>query len=64
MTAMTGLPGQEPDQNCQSRAVRIGLPAQDCKDKTTKAEQKGEDGQKRTGIQGRQNRTARMGQAE
>jgi hypothetical protein len=35
------------------------VPAQDCKDKTTRAEQKGEDSQKRTGIQSSKNRTAR-----
>jgi hypothetical protein len=52
-TAMTGLPGQEPGQNCQDRAARIGVPAQDCKDKTSRAEQKGEESQKRTGMQGK-----------
>jgi hypothetical protein len=36
---MTGLPGQEPGQNYQDRATRIGLAAQDYKDKTTRAEQ-------------------------
>ncbi len=30
----------------QDRAARIGLPEQDCKDKTRKAEQKGEESQK------------------
>ncbi len=40
-TAMTGLSGKDP-----------GLLAQDCKDKTARAEQKGEDSQKRTGMQG------------
>jgi hypothetical protein len=39
----------------QDRAARIGLPAQDCKDKTRKAEQKGEDSQKTCN-------TARIGQ--
>jgi hypothetical protein len=47
-TSMTVLLEHEPRQNCQDRAARIGLPAQDCKDKTTRAEQKGEeDSQKR-----------------
>jgi hypothetical protein len=46
---MTGLLGHEPGQNCQDRAARIG-PAQDCKDKTTRAEQKAEDSQKRKGM--------------
>jgi hypothetical protein len=40
-TARTGLPG---------RAARIGLPAQNCKDKATRAEQKGEDSQQRKGM--------------
>jgi hypothetical protein len=35
----------------QDRIARIGLPAQDCKDKTTRTEQKGEDSQKRNGMQ-------------
>jgi hypothetical protein len=34
----------------QDRTARIDIPAQDCKDKTTRAEQKGEDSQKRTGM--------------
>ncbi len=45
-TAMTGLPGHEPGQNCQDMAAWIGLPAQDCKEKTTRSEQKGEDNRK------------------
>jgi hypothetical protein len=47
---MTGLLGYEPGQNCQDRDTRIGLPAQDSKDKTTRAEQKREDSQKRKGM--------------
>jgi hypothetical protein len=39
--------------------ARIGLPAQDCKDKTTGAEQKGEDSQK-----GKACKAARTGQPE
>jgi hypothetical protein len=35
---------------CQDRAARIGLPAQDCKVKTARAEQKREDSQKRKGM--------------
>jgi hypothetical protein len=58
-TAMTGLPGQEPAQNCQHRADSTGLPAQDSKDQTTRAEQKGEDSQKRQAC-----KTARTGQPE
>jgi hypothetical protein len=46
----------------QDRAARIGLPAHDCKDKTTRAKQKGEDKQNRTCLQGSKTRTARMGQ--
>jgi hypothetical protein len=42
---MKGLPVAEPEQNCQDRAARTGLPAQDCKD-TTRADQKGEDSRK------------------
>jgi hypothetical protein len=34
----------------QDRIARIELPAQDCKDKTIRAEQKGEDSQKRKGM--------------
>jgi hypothetical protein len=49
-TFMTGLLGHEPGQNRKDRAARIGLPAQNCKDKTTRAEQKGEDSQKRKGV--------------
>ncbi len=55
---MTGLP-VGPD-----KTAKIWRPAHGCKDKTTRAEQKGEDSQKRTGMQGSYNRTARMGQAE
>jgi hypothetical protein len=47
---MTGHLGQEPGHNCQDRAAKIGLPAQDCKYKTTRAEQKEEDSQKRKGM--------------
>ncbi len=43
---MTGLPGHEPGQNCQDMAAWIGLPAQDCKEKTTRSEKKGEDNRK------------------
>ncbi len=35
---------------CQDRAARIRMTAQDCKDKTTKVEPKGEDSQKKTGT--------------
>jgi hypothetical protein len=49
-TAMTERPGQ---------AVRIGLPAQDCKDKTARAEVKGENSMKRI-----QNKTPSAGQPE
>jgi hypothetical protein len=47
-TARKGQPGQ----NFQDRDSSIGLPAQNCKDKIARAEQKGEDSQKRTGMQG------------
>jgi hypothetical protein len=49
-TSMTGLLGHEPGKNCQDRFARIGLPAQDCKDKTTRVEQTGEDRQIRKGM--------------
>jgi hypothetical protein len=49
-TSRTSTRTELPVQGCQDRAARIGLPAQDCKDKTTGAEQKGEDSQKRKGM--------------
>jgi hypothetical protein len=64
-TGRTRLPWQEfkyGSQDCQDRAARIGLLAQDCKDWKTRAEQKGEDSQKRTGMQGSE--TTRTGQSE
>jgi hypothetical protein len=45
----------------------MGLPAQNCKDKTARAKQKGEDSQKKTGRTGQlatYSRTARAGQPD
>jgi hypothetical protein len=49
---MTGLQNKTARTELTGRAARIRLPAQDCKNKTTRVEQKGEDRQKRTDIQG------------
>jgi hypothetical protein len=57
---MTGLSGQEPEQNCQDSAASTGLQEY----KKTREEQKGEDSQKKarhTGRQDSQNGAAMMG---
>jgi hypothetical protein len=51
-TARKRLPWQDFQDMSQDRTARTGLPSQDCTDKTTRAEQKAEDNQKRTGMQG------------
>jgi hypothetical protein len=57
---MTGTATEQPEQtdrkrlqsqDFQDRTAITGLPAQNCKDKTARAEQEREDSQKRTGMQ-------------
>jgi hypothetical protein len=54
---MTGLLGHEPGQNCQDRAARIRLPAQDCKDN-----QLGQNRREKTSRKGKACKAARTGQ--